>query len=252
MPATLGRFLHPDCTWIFTNLLAFPVGAHLQGFSFQQALDPVSYVNVQRRPLHAWDLELFTDVPHKMRSALTTGNKRHTLAVGLFQALYPAMLTHCKHMAMGASLMTFFYGLVPHTETCNTCTHQHGTQITPTLCTWCHAHSSITTTIKQNLINYNSHSHSQYIPLLNSFTMDITPDTSFNELVQVASENVLAWHNLAHTANKAANERIAEDFQGGGGTLAIHAFIADMFTALHLHDANAIWRNVFNNYNAAA
>ena len=39
---------------------------------------------------------------------------------------------------------------------------------------------------------------------------------------------------------------------GGAGTLPLHAGIADMFTALHLHDGNAIWRNVFSNYNAAA
>ena len=197
MPATLGCFLHPNCTWIFTNILAFPVPVHLQGFSFQQALDPVIYGNVQYRPLHAWELELFTDVPRKMRSALTRGNKRYTLTLGLFQALYPATLTHCQHMAMGASLMTFLYGLGPHTATCNTCTHQHGTQITTTLCTWCHAHSSINTSIEQKLVNYNSHSHSQYVPLLHSFSMDITPDTIFNEPVKVASGIALAWHDLA-------------------------------------------------------
>ena len=255
VPATLGRFLHPDCTWIFTNILAFPVPAHLQGFPFQEALDPVIYGNVQCRPLHAWELELFTDVPRKMRSALTRGNKRYTLTLGLFQALYPAMLTHCQHMAMGASLMTFLYGLVPHTATCNTFTQQHGTQITPTLCTWCHAHSSITTSIEQNLVNYNSHSHSQYIPLLNSFTMDITPDTIFNDPVKVATGNGLAWHDLATRSTPLtkwqmnASQKI---FKGGGDTLPLHAGIADMFTALHLHDGNAIWRNVFNNYNAAA
>ena len=189
-----------------------------------------------------------------MRSALTRGNKRYTLTLGLFQALYPAMLTHCQHMAMGASLMTFLYGLVPHTATCNTFTHQHGTQITPTLCTWCHAHSSITTSIEQNLVNYNSHSHSQYIPLLNSFTMDITPDTICNEPVKVATGNGLAWHDLATRYTPLtkwqmnASQKI---FKGGGDTLPLHAGIADMFTALHLHDGNAIWQNVFNNHNAA-
>ena len=149
----------------------------------------------------------------------------------------------------------FLYGLVPHTATCNTFTHQHGTHITPTLCTWCHAHSSITTSIEQNLVNYNSHSHSQYIPLLNSFTMDITPDTVFNEPVEVATGNGLAWHDLATRYTPLtkwqmnASQKI---FKGGGDTLPLHAGIADMFTALHVHDGNAIWRNVFNNYNAAA
>ena len=121
---------------------------------------------------------------------LTRGNKRYTLTLGLFQTLYQAMLTHCQHMAMGALLMTFFYGLVPQTATCNTCTNQHGTQITPT-------HSSITKSLEQTLVNYNSHSHLQCIPLLNSFTMDITSQIIFKEPVKVASGNALALHDLA-------------------------------------------------------
>ena len=111
----------------------------------------------------------------------------------------------------------------PTPQHANTFTHQHGTQITPTLCTWCHAHSSITTSIEQNLVNYNSHSHSQYIPLLNSFTMDITPDTIFNEPVKVATGNGLAWHDLATRYTPLTKWQINASqkiFKGGGGHTA--------------------------------
>ena len=110
--------------------------------------------------------------------------------------------------------------------------------------------------MEQNRINYNCHSHSQYIPTLNSFTIDITPDTIFNEAVKVATGNGLAWHDLATRYTPLTKWRMnawKKNFQGGGGGIPpLHAGIADMFTALHLHDGNAIWRNVFNNYNAAA
>ena len=93
------------------------------------------------------------------------------------------------------------------------------------------------------------------LALLNSFTMDITPDTNFNEHVKVASGNALAWYDLASRytpLTKWQMNALQKNFKGGGDTLLVHAGIADMFTALCLHDGNAIWRNDSNNYNAAA
>ena len=94
---------------------------------------------------------------------------------------------------------------------------------------------------KRNFVNYNSHSHPQFISLLNSFTMDITPDTISNEPVKVATGTGLAWHDLAtrYTPLTKWQMNASQNIFKGEGTLKLHAGIADMFTALHLHDGNA-------------
>ena len=140
---------------------------------FQDVLDPHLYTDVQCRPLHDWEVELFDDIPGKMRSAVSKGNNRYTLKPPLFQGFHPALLAHCKNIDSSAALMSYLCGLIPHNSECDAYTHQHRSPITPTICTSCHVHSTITTKTSQSLKSFNV--HSLHIPLLNCVTRTITP-----------------------------------------------------------------------------
>ena len=118
-PASIikGCGLHPEGTWVFTNILSFPLPHHLKGFIIHETLDQLRRVEVQCQHLRLWELVISMDVRRKMRSALCRGNMHYTLTLPLFESLLPAMLMHCTHMTMSATLLYFLYALIPQINT---------------------------------------------------------------------------------------------------------------------------------------
>ena len=123
-PVKFGCILLPDCSCLFTNILAFPVPNVPQYQSLVDTMDAAVFHNVECRQLYDWEGELLRDIPQNFRKTVSRQNKRYTLTVPLVQDLYNNFFTKCCS-AFHHNLLTHLYGLLPHHGSCAPSTHTH-------------------------------------------------------------------------------------------------------------------------------
>ena len=247
-----GRILLPDCSWLFTNILAFPVPDVPQYQSLIDSMDAAVFHNVECRQLYDWEREILREIPRNFRKTLTRQNKRYTLTVQLVQALYHNFFTKCRS-AFHHNLLTHLYGLLPQHGTCDQTTHTHGSNISSTICTWCHVLP--TPSLSSQITGYNA--PQVQADLIHTFITDVAADVTYFEPTKIAVGCPLQFFKMAReflpfTKWQMNDDKDHRGFPGGGRSVQTTPQIAKLFTQLNLQSGNAIFRNVFNDTTASA